>query len=301
MTTVVYVAGYGRSGSTLLALLLGTHPDIRSLGEAGMIWEQLKLPDSECSCGATLASCDFWRPIRQRVLDACDLDTIARAAVAEEHFFRRFVPGLHSAGTLYRDANRLLLDVAAGSHGIGHVVDTSKTAYRFAWRPRALYRRCGIEVRILHLMRRPSRVLASCLKGRNSRLSRALPDHRRFEVMRTLVGWNLANLFAALNGRILGTERYLRVDFDDLLQSPGAQLSRIGKFLGVDLDPVAARVRAGEPLTSAHLISVNRMARAGVVRVDAGPDRSPQLPGAGARLSVRLLSQPLYKFLKPTD
>lgn len=292
MTTVVYVAGYGRSGSTLLSLLLGSQPGIRSLGEIGLVWEQLQEPDPECSCGVRLESCASWGPVRQQVFSRRDLKAVKRDALAEEHWLRRLCPGLRRSDSTYRDVNRLLLT--------GVVVDSSKTSYRFAWRPWALSRRCGMDVRILHLIRRPSRVLASCLKGRNSRLARALPDRRRFEVFRTLVGWNLANLFAVLNGWMLGRARYMRVDFDDLLQSPGKQLSRIGQFLGIDLASVAARVRAGEAIPPGHLIAANRIARTGEVRLNPEIDDSPQAGGLGARIAVCLMSQPIYRILRPT-
>jgi hypothetical protein len=301
MTTVIYVAGYGRSGSTLLALLLGTHPDIRSLGELGMIWDQLEEPGAECSCGASLESCETWGPIRRQVLSKGDLKAITRDAVVEEHCLWRLCPGLRRIESTYRDVHQLLLTFAAGTPEVRHVVDSSKTAYRFAWRPLALFNRCGIDIRIVHLIRHPSRVLASCMKGRNRLLARALPDRRRFEVARTLVGWNLANLFAALNGRILGPERYIRVDFDELLHSPRAQLSRIGQFLEIDLEPVAARVRDGEVIPSGHLISGNRMARTGDVRINAEVDGSLRLRGAWARFAVSLLSLPIYRFLRPVD
>lgn len=298
MTSVVYVAGYGRSGSTVLALLLGSQPGVRSLGEIGLVWDQLEQSGAECSCGARLESCGSWGTARQQVFARRDLQAVKRDALAEEHWLRRLCPWLRRSDSTYCDVSRLLL---TGEAAIGHVVDSSKTSYRFACRPWALARRCGMDVRILHLIRRPSRVLASCLKGRNSRLARALPDRRRFEVLRTLVGWNLANLFAVLNGWMLGRAHYLRVDFDDLLQAPGAELSRIGRFLGINLESVASRVRDGEAIPPGHLIAANRIARADEVRLNPEVDDSLRPDGLWARIAVCLMSQPIYRILKPTD
>jgi hypothetical protein len=62
---VIYVAGLGHSGSTLLDLLLGTAKKAVSLGQ---IWTVLREDPSKseariCTCGAPAPECIFWRPI----------------------------------------------------------------------------------------------------------------------------------------------------------------------------------------------------------------------------------------------
>lgn len=299
MTTIVYIAGYGRSGSTLLDLLLGMHPAVRSLGEAGMIWDQLEIAGAECSCGAVLPACAIWGPVLQSLRARWDTREIASDAVGMEHSFWRFWRGLRDHGPAYREAHEFLFESLGSESGIGFLVDSSKTAYRYAWRPLALTRNCGFDVRVMHLMRHPSRVLASCLKGRNSRLVREPHDRRRLEVPITLVGWNLANLFAALNGRILGPGRYLRVDFDDLLQAPGKVLDRIGRFLGIDMSPVIARIQGGDGIPPGHLIAANRMARASGSPVVFNADDAPRLEAMPARVAAGILSAPIYHMLRP--
>lgn len=56
---VIYVCSSGRSGSTLLDLLLGSHSNAFSLGEIEHLPKNLAL-DTPCSCGATARSCEFW-------------------------------------------------------------------------------------------------------------------------------------------------------------------------------------------------------------------------------------------------
>jgi len=58
MYRVVYIMGPGHSGSTLLAFLLNTHPDIVSVGELGRLIT--KKTDRRCSCGESLSKCYFW-------------------------------------------------------------------------------------------------------------------------------------------------------------------------------------------------------------------------------------------------
>ena len=69
---VVYLAGSGHTGSTLLALFLDTHPRIVSVGETAF---KRKLQGARgatltCTCGAVYAECEFWQKIFRDVTDA---------------------------------------------------------------------------------------------------------------------------------------------------------------------------------------------------------------------------------------
>ena len=56
---VLYIAGNGHSGSTLLDIVIGSNPSIFSAGELGFItrpsiWEEF------CSCGTKISECTLW-------------------------------------------------------------------------------------------------------------------------------------------------------------------------------------------------------------------------------------------------
>jgi len=56
---VIYIVGCGRSGTTIMDILLGNHVGLLSVGElihAHDNWNEDKL----CSCGANLKKCDVW-------------------------------------------------------------------------------------------------------------------------------------------------------------------------------------------------------------------------------------------------
>ena len=60
-----YLAGTSYCGSTLLAFLLNSHPQIVSVGEASLNRRSQKKKTSNylCSCGILLNSCEFWKEI----------------------------------------------------------------------------------------------------------------------------------------------------------------------------------------------------------------------------------------------
>src|SRR5687767_10084147 len=67
---VVFVAGSGHTGSTLLALVLDSHPEIVCVGESSIkpqIVRRGAALQQPCSCGELIAACPFWSAVFQRV------------------------------------------------------------------------------------------------------------------------------------------------------------------------------------------------------------------------------------------
>ena len=78
---VLYVGGYGRSGSTLLAYLLGQLDGYVVAGELKFIWQKGVKDNELCGCGEPFADCPFWRDVGQAAFggwDAVDIDEVLR-------------------------------------------------------------------------------------------------------------------------------------------------------------------------------------------------------------------------------
>jgi hypothetical protein len=61
----VYLMGAGRSGTTLLATLLGGHADIASRGELIHLPTMLG-ENGQCSCGAVMSKCPVWHAVYEQ-------------------------------------------------------------------------------------------------------------------------------------------------------------------------------------------------------------------------------------------
>ena len=57
---VLYVAGTGRSGSTLVSTILGHLPGVFSAGELRFLWLRGVTQDQMCGCGARFSACPVW-------------------------------------------------------------------------------------------------------------------------------------------------------------------------------------------------------------------------------------------------
>jgi hypothetical protein len=63
---ILYIAGWGRSGSTIIGNLLDQGPDVIHAGEIRYWWERGLMEDRLCGCGQRISQCDFWTDVLHR-------------------------------------------------------------------------------------------------------------------------------------------------------------------------------------------------------------------------------------------
>jgi len=65
---IIYIAGLGHSGSTILDMALGAHPKMIGLGEIYAVFNSKDyvslFENSTCSCGKKGCDCSFWKDVR---------------------------------------------------------------------------------------------------------------------------------------------------------------------------------------------------------------------------------------------
>lgn len=236
---VLYIAGYGRSGSSILSRLLGAHPDVVSLGEFGRLSASASATVT-CSCGEATEHCEFWR---------------AAVAGGSKRHFREF-----------KTLKALMLERPEI-----WFVDSTKTAYFDAWRP-GYYLLAGYDLYVLQLRRSPASVVESAKKGRNRDIERGDSRKRRLEAIRTVFGWSFAHAVAVFYRLALG-RRGVCMAYEDLVADPADFLSKLGLFMGLDLEEVVADFGDGQPLPPGHEIAGNRALRDSQLGLRKGPNR----------------------------
>ena len=195
---LIYIVGQGHSGSTLLDLLLSGHSDVVSVGEAKMF--RPPRVKSRCNCRRDpVGECPFWRRVGERFtrktsvpLAHLHLDTPDEARF-EQH-------------------NLAFFDAVARVSGKRVIVDSSKSLSRL----RRLSRLTGLEIDVIHLVRRPHGVVFSNMrKGRHwLRTSRSYG-----RVERSVRRW-------------LHDRDHIRVRYEELATQPAATLARVMTELG---------------------------------------------------------------------
>ena len=88
---IVYIAGLGHSGSTILDLAMGSHPDAVGLGEVYTLLRRKQRQNhmgSLCSCGKKATACPFWSKLDKTLEDSDDLDGLYAQLITQfqDHF-----------------------------------------------------------------------------------------------------------------------------------------------------------------------------------------------------------------------
>ena len=168
---VLYLAGKGRSGSTLLASLLGQLPGFFNAAEVNRLWDWGLVENYKCGCGLPVQECPTW----QAVLEAADTllegtginPPLASARIdLDQHTVARWPkmlqlllakPGPHPN---WKQLDRYTAAVSALYRGIAHVtgarviIDSSKIPIE----PIALGLVDGVEVHVAQVVRDPRAV-----------------------------------------------------------------------------------------------------------------------------------------------
>jgi hypothetical protein len=264
MTTpkVVYIAGWGRSGSTLLQRLLGEVDGWFSAGELSLIWH-----NELCGCGAAAFECGFWAPVlrdvfaRNQDLDPGSLITLqdqwldtnpAHLAVIAREGRRNGSQGRHPVSR-YAGLLADLYASTADSAEARVIVDSSKGAPY----PYLIATHTDIELYVVHLVRDPRACAYSLAK---KKLKRSDPPRYFGQIGPTSssLRWLRRNAVIDTLIRRGQRDRYLRVRYEDFAGQPEATLRSICSLLG---EPDAGLPFTGDRvvrLGSNHSIAGNR-------------------------------------------
>jgi Glycosyl transferase family 2/Sulfotransferase family len=155
---VIFIAGSGRSGSTMLERVLGAMPGFVNVGE--LIDMFRRATDGErCGCGLAFTDCPFWTAVGKRAFGGWDTGDLAAVSKLQDKVARqRHLPRLlaqrltgqdfRADVAAYGEYYRKLYRAIAAEAGAQYVVDASK------WPVQALaLARAGIDVRVIHLVR----------------------------------------------------------------------------------------------------------------------------------------------------
>jgi UDP-N-acetylglucosamine transferase subunit ALG13 len=156
---ILYVAGWGRSGSTLLDRMLGQVPGVFSAGELRDVWRRGVLEDRLCGCGERFSACPVWTEVGRRAfggwegVDVVEMqrlrDRLDRPWAPPMVLGSRVLPGLDRDVARYVDALERLYFAIHETTGARVIVDSSKIPTYLL----LLRRIPGVDLRVVHLVR----------------------------------------------------------------------------------------------------------------------------------------------------
>jgi len=246
---VLFLAGKGRSGGTLLAALLGQLPGFFNIGELNRLWDWGLVSDSQrfgsassdyrCGCGEPLQACPTWRAILARadqlapelapLADAgIDRDQAAVVRWSQTARLFRARPGGHSG---WRELDRYTAATSAVYRAITEVtgarvvVDSS----RLPIEPVGLGLVPGVDVKVTQLVRDPRAVVYSWKRLKRTADYSDDEYMPRFSASYTTASWLARNVVTEAVRRRGPVEV---VQYDDMAREPAAVLRHLAAFVG---------------------------------------------------------------------
>lgn len=234
-SSVLFIAGLGRSGSTLLGDLLGSLPGVVHVGELRYIWEHGLTRDDLCGCGERFSVCPFWRMVLREAFGhrRPDPRKMLRARSRRPGNRALLLRSPAPAADEYTRALGSLLDAVRTVSDADLVVDSSKSPSHGVDLLDA-----GTRLRTLHLVRDP-RPVVHAWRSTKARTD-AAGSMQRLPAAAVIGRWWLWNLLIERRLR-RRSERWARLRYEDLVAAPSASLEDLRDTL--DLPGPAPRIQ----------------------------------------------------------
>lgn len=241
---LIYIGGSGRSGSTLLDMLLSNHPDIQSVGEIHRLNLYARDINERCTCGESILDCSFWQKVEKefckinglayghgKYLKNCemmirpsDLSSIERTL---ENILLIFLPLPQIYNTLifkisqnhYNSVENSLkwYDAIRNVSNATTIVDSTKDPRRM----KMLYLADPEIFHLIYMIRDGRAVTASAMKRERIPMLNAaktwVNSHRRFQL--------------AMSG--IPSNKIIKVQYEKMCNKPDAEFDRISDFLRI--------------------------------------------------------------------
>ncbi len=190
---LVYIGGYGRSGSTLFGRVMAQRRGTLYLGEVVRTARRLQRwkKDLRCTCGHKLRRCPVWRNVPT-------------------------IPAVKTPRNVDRQTHLMMLEAVMGGTEHNVFVNSSKTALRQAFAPGYLKRHLDVDFTFVHLVRDPRGVVWSFLRDR---VRKNQPPSFWADLSKTVkvsLAWSAANVTAEIFG-LRNRSSYVRVRYDEAL------------------------------------------------------------------------------------
>lgn len=245
---MLYVAGFGRSGSTLLGNVLGQVDGFVSVGELRQVWEYGLIQNKVCGCGEPFDECEVWRPVVDEAFGGAGNVDPRKMIRLREHWARtKHIPLMLTPPgrsliewclAEYLDALERLYGAVGTVTGSRVIVDSSKFpsyGYVLGMAP-------SVDLYVIHLVRDPRAVAYSWQR------KRLHPDPENPEYMpvrgsvESSIRWTARNLAVeALKQR--SPARYLLLRYEDFVAEPRKAIGRVLELVG---EEKASRPHVGE-------------------------------------------------------
>ena len=259
----IYIAGYGRSGSTLLDRVLSSHNDITGVGEVCHFPKYYN---------KNLLIDEFWTEIGDKLSKKNSLTTIEKTGKRFEIFIfgsilKKIRPVQYKNYKIY---TQNLASLITEMDKTKVIVDSSKTAWKQFNRPFILSEIYKAKFTVIFLERNLIDVIKSMRKFSNIKKENNEKNVKmRLPALRAITGYLLAKIFYIL---YLSTgNKIIRINYCDFCRDPVTNIKKIESVSNFNLDIIKDKITKGEKFGISRQFAGNRMRKISLVHIEKCP------------------------------
>lgn len=234
-STIIFIAGWGRSGTTLLGNLLASKFSGLMVGEVRYLWDRGLEQKKICGCTQRVVDCELWmNSVPEEAMILPNLMSRKVGSRARLLQLLNFLPGgqyiyrslcgreLNLLNLLYAN----LLDSAPNNV----LVDTSKSPFYAT----SLALSTENRIRFIHIVRNPAGVAFSWQRVKQTLDSEHGKDEfPRYGIVRSSIQWLVVNILC-MWCRVMPNVEYCKLFYEDLVANPTVEIERLANFIGLD-------------------------------------------------------------------
>jgi hypothetical protein len=232
---VLYIAGLGRSGSTLLTNLLGQVDGFFAAGEIRWLWEHGLVENEPCSCGENIRNCQVWGEVLSNFFARNDTKDFARMAKTLNNLNRtRNITSLIRGrmDSLIESGDNFISTLEQMYLAISEVTDSKVIIDASKWPTYGYFveNMPSVDPYIVHLIR-DSRAVSYSWQRTKNRPENNLPMNIISPFLTSMLWstWNIAT--ELLWNKRAKRDRYLRLRYEDFVMHPQDTLKKITDFV----------------------------------------------------------------------
>jgi hypothetical protein len=278
---IIYISGYGRSGSTILDLILAKTFKIKTLGEYSNIYSSQIQIENLCKCGGG-PNCDYSILHHNSNIEQFRLNR--KYFIWNESILKIF--NLVNWGKKrYKLLNE---DLYNRFNQEDVLIDSSNNSYLIGYRPINLSE--IFDMRIIWLVRNPINVVSSKFKGNNKKLKEgSLNDFKGALI--AVFSWHISNRIM-LNFSKKNQVPVIKINYEDFQKNPEQVISGIEEFLNrKSVEEFSLKTNFATP----HFIAGNRLVKMDTVTFKPDIDGHPIKIPKTLAITNKIVNGRLYK------
>ena len=279
---IIYIVAPGRSGSTILEILLSHGKDTFGTGELTQIVEDGFIKNKRCSCSKNFKDCEIWREVsRNMSLSVAEInkwEEIQKKIDWHTGFLRQILNLISKKDLkLYESFNKKLFDSIHKETNAKFIIDSSK----YSGRALALWKIFKDNIFYIRMIRSPEGLMSSFQKPNKD-------EQRPKKPFQVFIYYSFVILSLRILSFLIPKKQVLCISYEDLIHLPFKVISQIEKFCGLNLEETKKKLKRGEYFDVGHIITGNRIRKLGKVKFNPFLGR-PNLNNVKEKFFVHLM------------